>query len=255
MSRERACVLGSRRRLAMAELAGKLAVVTGGAAGIGEAIVRELAREQARVVIADLDGERAAALAREVGGMSFAVDASDAAAVADLFARIDAQEEGIDILVNNVGGGPRRALEEMTLADWQSSLALNLTSAFVATRAVFDAMRRRGGGAIVNVASIAAHAVSPVSGAAYAAAKAGLIALTRQTAYEWAKYRIRANAVCPGPTRTRLTHASTRVDADFPLGAWVQPVDVARAVRFLASPCAAMCTGAVLNVDGGVSLL
>src|SRR5690606_3699513 len=115
-------------------------------------------------------------------------------------------------------------------------------------------MRRRGGGAIVNVASIAAHTYSPLGGGAYAASKAGLLALTRQTAHEWARYRIRANAVCPGPTRSELTRASTRQDADFPLGAWVQPGDVARAVRFLASPEAAMCTGAVLDVDGGVGV-
>lgn len=238
----------------MAELTGKVAIVTGGANGIGAAIVHELARAHARVLIVDLDAERAMALAREVGGTAFTVDAADPHAMAALFARLDQQEPGIDILVNNVGGGPRRTLEEMTLEDWQGTLALNLTSAFVATQGVLGAMWRRGGGAIVNVASIAAHCVSPVGGAAYAAAKAGLLALTRQTAYEWAKYRIRANAVCPGPTRTELTRTSARVDADFPLGAWLQPSDIAAAVRFLVSPSAAMCTGAVLNVDGGVSL-
>lgn len=244
----------SSPKLHMAELAGKVALVTGGASGIGAAIVRELAREHARVLIADLDNERAAALAREVNGAAFAVDATDPSAMAALFARIDEQEPGIDILVNNVGGGAPRTLEDMTLADWHSTLALNLTSAFVATQAVLGAMRRRQGGVIVNVASIAAHSISPVGGAAYAAAKAGLLALTRQTAYEWAKYRIRANAVCPGPTRTELTRTSSRVDADFPLGTWIQPGDVAGAVRFLVSPRASMCTGAVLNVDGGVSL-
>lgn len=237
-----------------ATLAGKVAVVTGGAKGIGEAIVRELAREGARVLVVDVDIDCAARLATELGGVAHAADASDPQALASVFARIDAQEAGVDILVNNVGGGPRRTLEQMHLADWQHTLALNLTSAYVATRGVLDAMRRRGGGSIVNVASIAAHSISPLGGAAYAAAKAGLVSLTRQTAHEWAQYRIRANAVCPGPTRTELTRASQRQDADFPLGSWVQPADIASAVRFLASPEAAMCTGAVLNVDGGVAL-
>lgn len=235
-------------------LSGKVAVVTGGAKGIGEGIVRELARAGAGVVVVDLDIEAASRLAAEVGGVAHAADASDPLALSAVFARIDAQQPGIDILVNNVGGGPRRTLDAMSLADWQATLSLNLTSAWVATRGVFEAMRRRGGGAIVNVASIAAHAYSPLGGGAYAASKAGLLALTRQTAHEWARYRIRANAVCPGPTRSELTRASTRQDADFPLGAWVQPLDVARAVRFLASPEAAMCTGTVLDVDGGVGV-
>lgn len=235
-------------------LSGKVAIVTGGARGIGEGIVRELARVGARVLVVDLDLDAATRLAAEVGGAAHAADASDPLALATVFARIDAQEPGVDVLVNNVGGGPRRTLDAMSLADWQATLSLNLTSAWVATRGAFEAMRRRGGGAIVNVASIAAHAYSPLGGGAYAASKAGLLALTRQTAHEWARYRIRANAVCPGPTRSELTRASTRQDADFPLGAWVQPGDVARAVRFLASPEAAMCTGAVLDVDGGVGV-
>jgi 3-oxoacyl-[acyl-carrier protein] reductase len=93
-----------------------------------------------------------------------------------------------------------------------------------------------------------------VGGAAYAAAKAGVLALTRQTAYEWARERIRANAVCPGPTRTLLTRNSKRSDDDFPLGKWIEPADVAEAILFLASPRSAMCSGTVVNVDGGITL-
>ncbi len=236
------------------EFAGKLAIVTGGASGIGAAISRAFAREGARVRIVDVAIEPAEALASEIGGEAYAADATQPAALAAVLARIDAQEKGIDVLVNNVGGGARGALETLTLSDWQNTLALNLTSAFVATQGVLGAMRRCGGGAIVNIASIAAYSISPVGGAAYAASKAGLLSLTRQTAHEWAKYRIRANAVCPGPTRTDLTRTSVRTDSEFPLGAWILPEEIANAVTFLASSRAAMCTGAVLNVDGGVSL-
>jgi NAD(P)-dependent dehydrogenase (short-subunit alcohol dehydrogenase family) len=235
-------------------LLGQTAVVTGGARGIGAAIVRELARLQARVIIVDLNYQAARELAEAVGGVAYAADATNPAALQNVFARIDQSEQGVDILVNNVGGGARRTLEQMSLEDWEQTCALNLTSAWVASKGVLDAMKRRGGGRIINVASIAAHSISPVGGGAYAASKAGLLALTRQTAHEWARYGIRANAVCPGPTRTDLTHASVRKDSDFPLGAWIAPEDIAAAVCFLASPAAAMCTGAVLDVDGGVRL-
>lgn len=238
----------------MSELDGSIAIVTGGAHGIGAAVVRRLAGLGARVVVIDVDGEAAHVLAREVDGIAHAADARDAMALEALFARIDQSEPGIDVLVNNVGGGPRRKLAEMSIADWDETSALNLRSAFIATRGVFAAMRRRGGGSIVNVSSIAAHGISPVGGAAYAAAKAGVLALTRQTAYEWARERIRANAVCPGPTRTLLTQHSQRADEDFPLGKWIEPEDVAEAVLFLASPRSGMCSGTIVNVDGAIGL-
>jgi NAD(P)-dependent dehydrogenase (short-subunit alcohol dehydrogenase family) len=236
------------------EFSGAAAIVTGGAKGIGAAIVRRLAAQGARVLVLDFDGAATRLLADEVGGVPYVVDARDAAALDATFREIDRAEPGIDILVNNVGGGVRRTLEQLSIADWDDTLALNLRSAFIATRAVLAPMRRRGGGSIVNVSSIAAHGISPLGGAAYAASKAALLALTRQTAFEWAHERIRANAVCPGPTRTPLTQGSQRSDADFPLGRWIEAADVADAVAFLASKRAAMCSGTVLNVDGAVSL-
>lgn len=238
----------------MSELSAAIAIVTGGAHGIGAAVVRCLADLGARVLIVDHDTEAASNLASEVNGTAFPVDASDGSALENVFEAIDGSEPGIDILVNNVGGGPRRTLEQLSIADWDHTLALNLRSAFIATRGVLQPMRRRGGGSIVNVASIAAHTISPVGGGAYAAAKAGLLALTRQTAYEWAPYRIRANAVCPGPTRTPLTQHSTRTDTDFPLGRWIEAADVAAAVLFLASARSAMCSGTVVDVDGALRL-
>lgn len=238
----------------MPDHAPTIAVVTGGASGIGAAVVRGLANIGTRVIVIDRDEAAAHKLAQEVDGAALVADACDPAAFASALGHIDRNEPYVDILVNNVGGGPRRTLEQMTVADWDETFALNLRSAFMATRGVLPAMRRRGRGSIVNVASIAAHAISPIGGAAYAAAKAGLIALTRQTAHEWAKYRIRANAICPGPTRTALTAQSSRRDEEFPLGRWIEPADVADAVIFLASDRSAMCSGSVVDVDGGIRL-
>ena len=238
----------------MREFEGACVVVTGGAHGIGSTVAREFAKLGARVLIIDVDAPAAQQLATEIRGSAFAVDVCDAVALERVFSDIDRNEPGVDVLVNNVGGGPRRKLEELTVAEWDATLALNLRSAFIATRGVLNPMQRRGGGSIVNVASIAAHGVSPLGGAAYAAAKAGVLALTRQTAYEWASKRIRANAVCPGPTRTLLTEKSQRRDEQFPLGRWLQPEDIAQTIVFLASPRAAMCSGTVVDVDGAFSL-
>lgn len=237
----------------MSELAGRHAVVTGGAGGIGAAIAHALARCGAHVCIVDRDADGAAALAGRIGGRAYAADACDADAWCRAFEDIGRAYPQWDVLVNNVGGTTAgRRLEEMSIDDWDECLAVNLRAAFLATRAAFVPMRRCGAGAIVNVASIAAHSVSPVGGAAYAAAKAALLALTRQTAYEWAGHRIRANAVCPGPTRSALTRSSVRSEETFPLGRWVEPEDVAEAALYLASPRSAMCTGTVIDVDGGV---
>ncbi|HEU4627285.1 MAG TPA: SDR family oxidoreductase [Steroidobacteraceae bacterium] len=238
----------------MREFEGACVVVTGGAHGIGAAVARDFATLGARVLIIDLDDRAARELAREIGGTAFSIDVRDAVSLECVLEEIDRREQGVDVLVNNVGGGPRRKLEELTVEEWDSTLALNLRSAFIATRGVLNPMQRRGGGSIINVASIAAHGVSPLGGAAYAAAKAGMLALTRQTAYEWASKRIRANAVCPGPTRTLLTEKSRRRDEEFPLGRWLQPEDIAQTIVFLASPRASMCSGVVINVDGAFSL-
>jgi NAD(P)-dependent dehydrogenase (short-subunit alcohol dehydrogenase family) len=239
-------------RLVVSELVGRHAIVTGGAAGIGKAIAQALTQAGAAVSIIDLDGDGAQKVARRINGRSYTADARDASCWRHRFEEIERVCPEWDVLVNNAGGAAAQRLEDISVEDWDQCLAVNLRAAFIATQAAFAPMGRCGGGAIVNVASIAAHSVSPVAGAAYAAAKAGLLALTRQTAFEWAKYGIRANAVCPGPTRTEITSASSRTEESFPLGRWVQPEDVAEAVLYLASPRSAMCTGTSVDVDGGV---
>ena len=238
----------------VADLTGTTGIVTGGARGIGAATVELLAKAGCRVWVLDIDGVEASSVAQRVGGIAHQVDARDAVALERFFQGLDADGVAIDILVNNVGGGKPCILSEMTTADWDDALELNLRSAFIPTRGVFPLMRRRGSGAIVNVSSIAAHGISPRGGAGYAASKAALLSLTRQTAYEWARFGIRANAVCPGPTRTDLTISSSRAADDFPLGRWIMPGDVAEAVVFLASPQSGMCSGTFLDVDGAVKL-
>lgn len=224
----------------------RIAIVTGASSGIGMAVARQLQAEGATVVGLDL-------VSVGDGWRTLLVDVTDAHAVDEAVGRIVAEHGTIDLLVNNAGGGPPGRIAGLSDAQWHQTLALNLDSAFFLMRAVVAHMPRRGG-AIVNISSLAAHRVSPRGGPAYAAAKAGLIALTRQAAHEFAPRGIRVNAILPGPTRTALTEGSIRTDADFPLGRWVAPEDIAAAVCFLLGAQAAMITGSELTVDGGMML-
>lgn len=235
----------------------KRAIVTGASSGIGAAVARILLARQISTALFDLDLQGAEGIAAEAPELArvWPVDVTQEDQVARAVAACCEDGGEIEMLVNNVGGGGRGGpLLDMSLSRWEAMLALNLTSAFLMTREVGGVMRLRGKGAIVNIASLAASRVSPVGGAAYSAAKAGLVALTRQAAHELAPHGIRVNAVCPGPTRTALTVKSVRHDRDFPLGRWVEAEDVARAVWFLLSEDSSMTTGTTLDVDGGSSL-
>lgn len=231
-------------------------IVTGAASGIGAAIVRSLAARGRVAVALDMDEAPLKQLASQADGKvhGFAADLTDAQQVSAAIGRCLDEGLAISGLVNNVGGGGGQALQDMTLEAWNATLHLNLTTAFLATKAALPALIANGGGEIVNIGSIAAFRPSPVGGAAYAAAKAGLVAFTRQCAHELARHHIRVNAVCPGPTRTALTRNSARASSDFPLGRWIEPEDVAATVLHLLEPASAMCTGSVFTVDGGIGL-
>jgi NAD(P)-dependent dehydrogenase (short-subunit alcohol dehydrogenase family) len=146
----------------------------------------------------------------------------------------------------------------MPLEEWRRVLAVNLDGMFHCTRAVLPAMKRRGGGAIVNVSSLAGKRVSFHGGANYTASKAGVLGFTRHCAFEFAIHRIRVNAVCPGPVLTPMVRAVSseaqiaEIARLVPLGRWVGPEDVAEAIVFLAGPAASMCTGTTIDVDGGM---
>jgi 3-oxoacyl-[acyl-carrier protein] reductase len=243
------------------DLAGKIALVTGGGNGIGAASCRAFAKAGARVAVIDRDLEAAARVAAEIGAdaTSYALDVANGEAFKRLADEIAAQSGGIDILVNSAGTITRQTIAAMPAADWDRVIAVNLRGPFNGTQAVIPHMKKRGGGAIVNIASIAGRRISFGGGANYSASKAGLLGFTRHAAYELAPDNIRVNAVCPGPTATAFgggQRPSAERKAEraqkIPLGRMVEPEDIADAVLFLASDLSRMCTGIALDVDGGV---
>lgn len=245
-------------------LSGKVALVTGGGNGIGAAVCRALAAKGATVAIADLDGaaaERVAAEITQKGGKAsgHALDVSDEEAFARLAGVVAQQASGIDILVNGAGIITHKTIASMSVEEWDRVLAVNLRGAFNGVHAVLPHLKERGGGAIVNMASVAGRRISFGGGSNYSASKAGLLGFTRHAAYELAPDHIRVNAVCPGPTATAFG-SGQMPSADqkaararkIPLGRMVEPEDIADAVVFLASDQSRMCTGVALDVDGGV---
>jgi NAD(P)-dependent dehydrogenase (short-subunit alcohol dehydrogenase family) len=245
------------------DFAGKVAVVTGGGNGIGAATCRAFARNGARVAVLDRDSPAAQAVASEIAGnggnaAAHAVDVADRAAFAAVVAAVAKACGGIDILVNGAGTTVRRIIVDMRPEDWDRVIAVNLTGAFNGIQAVLPHMRKRGGGAIVNIASIAGQRISFGGTANYTASKAGLLGLTRHAAYELAPDRIRVNAVCPGPTTTGFGGAIPSQETrairaqKIPLGRMCEPEDIAEPILFLAGDAARMITGVALTVDGGV---
>jgi NAD(P)-dependent dehydrogenase (short-subunit alcohol dehydrogenase family) len=243
------------------DLTGKIALVTGGGNGIGAASCRALVKAGARIAVIDRDGEAAAKVASGIGGgaTGHALDVADGEAFKRLASEITARAGGIDILVNSAGTITRQTIAAMPSADWDRIIAVNLRGPFNGTQAVIPHMKTRGGGAIVNIASVAGRRISFGGSANYTASKAGLLGLTRHAAYELAPDNIRVNAVCPGPTATafgggQIPSAERKAERarKIPLGRMVEAADIGDAVLFLASDLSRMCTGIALDVDGGV---
>ena len=242
--------------------AGKTVLVTGGGSGIGAATCRAMAAQGARVAVIDRDGaaaERvAASLGNNPGASAHQLDVSDGPGFARLAGEVAAASGGIDVLVNCAGTITQKTIATMTAVEWDRVMAVNLGGVFNGIQAVLPHMKARGGGAIVNIASIAGRRISFGGGANYSASKAGVLGLTRHAAYELAPDKIRVNAVCPGPTATPFTGPAPTPEQKaerakkIPLGRMVEPEDIADAVLFLAGDAARMCTGIALDVDGGV---
>ena len=221
------------------DLTGKTAVVTGGAKGIGAAAVELLRRHGARTVSLDLaDG----------------CDVTDEAAVQ----RALEKAGGLDILVNNAGRAARKPATELSLEEWNGVIGLNLTATFLCSRLAYPYMKQRGGGAIVNLASIMGFSGGIFPNASYQASKGGVVNLTRALALEWAADNIRVNAVAPTFVRTELTvpifsnpEVLKTVMSHTPLGRLPEVEDIAAAILYLCSPAARCITGITLPVDSG----
>jgi len=253
--------------LSAPDLGGKLALVTGGGRGIGRAIVLELARRGADVVIAYVrhpdDAETSAALAREFGVQSLTVRANvaDEAQVSALFATVAEHFGYLDILINNSASGVNRAAVDLTAHHWDWTLNVNARGAWLCARAALPLMQARGGGAVVSVSSLGAQRVMR-DYFLVGVSKAALEAVTRYLAVELAPSGVRVNAVSGGLVETDALKSFpwgpdviAQNKARTPAGRMVEPEDIARVVVFLCTPAAQMIRGQTLIVDGGFSLL
>lgn len=245
-------------------LDGKVAVVTGGASGIGRAAADHLSSAGAAVCVIDRDAERGAEFVAAIGkagrkGAFFAVDVTDEQEMSRTFQSISDEFGGINVLVNNAGMAIRASALDMSVEDWNKVVAVNMTSMFVAARLAARHMSAGSrGGAIVNIASIMGLSGGLYPNVAYQTTKGGVVNMTRALALEWAHLNIRVNAIAPTFVRTGfiqpiLDDASRMqtILAATPLGRIAEPEEVADAILFLASPAASMITGTILPVDGG----
>jgi NAD(P)-dependent dehydrogenase (short-subunit alcohol dehydrogenase family) len=242
-------------------LDGKLAAITGGARGIGYATARLFAAAGARVVLLDRDEAAAADAAAALGEGVFALplDVASEPGVEQAFGAIAARHGPLDILVNNAGLALRKPTTELPLADWQRVVDVNMTGVFLCARAAAQQMLPRGGGAIVNTASIMGLSGGGLyPNISYQATKGAVVNMTRAWAVEWAAGGIRVNAVAPTWVDTEFIAPlkaqpalMERIAGVTPLRRVAQPLEVAQAILFLASPAAAMVTGHTLAVDGG----
>ena len=247
----------------MFDLTGRVAIVTGGNGGIGLGMARGLARAGARVVIAGRNEAKSDAAVKELGAdaLTITTDVTDERAVGRLVDTTLARCGRLDVLVNNAGTNIRKQPQDYTTAEWRTVIDTNLTSAFLCSRAAYPAMKRGGGGKIINIGSmmsIFGASFAP----AYSASKGGLVQLTRALATAWARDNIQVNAVLPGWIDTDLTRRARReveglhdnVLRRTPAGRWGVIDDLAGVAVFLASPASDFVTGAAIPVDGGFSI-
>jgi 2-deoxy-D-gluconate 3-dehydrogenase len=248
------------------DLTGRVAVVTGGNGGIGLGMARGLASAGVAVVVSGRNRDKSRAAVKELtamGAKALAIEAD----VADE-AQVNALVEGtldrlgrLDILINNAGMNIRKPAQSLSLAEWSRVIDTNLTSAFMASRAVYPAMKRQGGGKIINIGSMMSIFGTDFA-PAYAASKGGIVQLTRATAAGWARDNIQVNAVLPGWIDTELTQAARReveglherVLARTPARRWGVPDDLAGIAVFLGGPASDFVTGTAIPVDGGYAI-
>ena len=244
-------------------LENKIALITGAAAGIGEATAELFVREGATVVVADLDGDKAAAVAARLGSKAsaYAVDVSKGPAVKAMMDATVAQHGRLDILVNNAGYGIRGSVVTTDEEDWNALMAVNVNGVFLCSKHAVPHMVAQGGGVIVNTASTIALVGIP-DRAAYVASKGAVAALTRAMALDHAADNIRVNSVAPGVVwssyyeKIVANHENpedfkARLKARAPTNRWGEPVEIATAILWLASDEASFATGSTMTIDGG----
>jgi meso-butanediol dehydrogenase/(S,S)-butanediol dehydrogenase/diacetyl reductase len=241
---------------------GKVAIVTGGASGIGAATARRLHGEGACVLIADVNGALGEALAQELGAERALYRHVDVSSWEDIQGMVDGAVAAfgrVDILFNNAGVGSFAATPQLSVEEWRRVIDIDLTGVFYGCRAAIPVMKAQGGGAIINTAS-ASGLAGDYSFAAYNAAKGGVVNYTRAAGIDHARDGVRINAVCPGPVDTPIIAG---IDAwpgvreawnqRVPMGRFARPEEIAGVVAFLASDDASYMTGAVIAIDGGLT--
>jgi len=240
----------------MSRLSGKVCVITGAAGGIGSATAERFSQEGAIVVGVDLRDD-------SPGDLALAVDVTDEDAVAEMYARVEAEYGRIDVLFNNAGISPidDASVLETTLEAWQRVQDVNLKSVFLCCKHGIPRLLEKGGGSVINTASFVAVMGAATSQIAYTASKGGVLALTRELGVEFARRGVRVNALCPGPVDTPLlrelysnnpSEAARRM-VHVPMGRFAEAVELANAVLFLASDESSYITASTFLVDGGLS--
>jgi len=250
----------------MFDLTGKVAIVTGGNGGIGLGMARGLASHGASIVVAGRNAEKTALAVQELQGLGatasgVTVDVKDEASVQAMVAAAVGRHGRVDVLVNNAGINVRKPPHELSLPEWRDILETNLTSAFLASNAVYPHMKRGGGGKIVNIGSMMSIFGAPFV-PAYAASKGGIVQFSKVCANAWAKDNIQVNAVLPGWIDTDLTRRGRteikgldeRVLERTPAGRWGVPDDLAGIAVFLCSAASDFVTGTAIPVDGGYAI-
>jgi 3-oxoacyl-(acyl-carrier-protein) reductase len=264
MSTENSAPTGERFTAPVTSLAGKIAVVTGGSRGIGKAVALALAHQGADVAITCYTGckfaEDVRSQVRDVGRRAeyYAHDIGEPSEVEKMAAEVLRDFGRVDILVNNAGITRDRSFKKMTREMWDAVIAVNLTGVYTMTKQFIEGMADAGWGRVINISSIVGE-VGNFGQANYAAAKAGLLGFTKSLAREYARKNVTVNAVCPGFIKTRMTaevpeKALEAVVNMTPMGRLGEPVEIAAGVAFLASPAASYITGAVLDINGGMSM-